>query len=138
MGVKILSLWGGKGMLVGSFCRQINVLPHLFANMKQSSIWFDVYLVNVKWNGRLFQIFVAFSECPNFNIRVSNRLLIYKLLSQQVILSTSLLNIEQGTTWYLSCCWTKKIYFLDWLLFSPSNQIIKWIFFIFRWKKKLD
>ena len=25
------------------------------------------YLVNVKSSGRLFQIFVAFSECPNFN-----------------------------------------------------------------------
>ena len=35
--------------------------------MKQSPTWFDVYLVNVKSSGRLFQIFVAFSECPNFN-----------------------------------------------------------------------
>jgi hypothetical protein len=25
-----------------------------------------VYLVHVKLSGRLFQIFVAFSECPNF------------------------------------------------------------------------
>ena len=30
------------------------------------STWFDVSLVNVKSSGRLFQIFVAFSECPNF------------------------------------------------------------------------
>ena len=29
---------------------------------------FDIYLVNVKSSGRLFQIFVAFSEYPNFNI----------------------------------------------------------------------
>ena len=35
--------------------------------MKQSSTRFHVYLVNVKSSGRLFQIFVAFSECPNFN-----------------------------------------------------------------------
>jgi hypothetical protein len=34
--------------------------------LKQSPTWFDVYLVNVKSSGRLFQIFVAFSECPNF------------------------------------------------------------------------
>ena len=34
--------------------------------MKQSPTWFDVYLVNVKSSGRLFRIFVAFSECPNF------------------------------------------------------------------------
>ena len=27
---------------------------------------FDVYLVNVNSSGRLFQIFVAFSECSNF------------------------------------------------------------------------
>ena len=36
--------------------------------MKQSPTWFDVYLVNVKSSRRLFQIFVAFSECLNFNI----------------------------------------------------------------------
>ena len=35
--------------------------------MKQCPTWFDVYLVNVKSSGRLFQSFVAFSECPNFN-----------------------------------------------------------------------
>ena len=39
-------------------------------NLKQSSTWFDVYLVNVKSSGRLLQIFVAFSECPNFNKKV--------------------------------------------------------------------
>ena len=36
-------------------------------NLKQSSTWFEVYLVNVKSSGRLFQIFVVFSECLNFN-----------------------------------------------------------------------
>ena len=41
--------------------------------MKQSSTWFDVYLVNVKSSGRLFQIFVAFSECPNFKVRGCSR-----------------------------------------------------------------
>ena len=35
-------------------------------NLKQSSTCFDVYLVNVKSSRRLFQIFVAFSECQNF------------------------------------------------------------------------
>ena len=35
-------------------------------NLKQSSSWSDVDLVNVKSSGRLFQIFVAFSECLNF------------------------------------------------------------------------
>ena len=39
-------------------------------NLKQSSSWFHVYLVNVKSSGRLLQIFVAFSECPNFNKKV--------------------------------------------------------------------
>ena len=34
--------------------------------MKQSPTWFDVYLINVKSSGRLFQIFVAFSEYLNF------------------------------------------------------------------------
>ena len=33
---------------------------------KQSPTRFDVYLVNVKSSGRLFQILVAFSEYPNF------------------------------------------------------------------------
>ena len=42
---------------------------------------FDVHLVNFKSSGSLFQIFVAFSECPNFNIRVSIKLLIYCLKS---------------------------------------------------------
>ena len=36
-------------------------------NLKQFPTWFDVYLVNVKSSGRLFQIFVSFSECPNFS-----------------------------------------------------------------------
>ena len=35
--------------------------------MKQSSTWFDIYLVNVKSSGRLFQIFAAFSKCPIFS-----------------------------------------------------------------------
>ena len=35
-------------------------------NLKQSPTWFVVYLVNVKSCGRLFQIFVTCSECPNF------------------------------------------------------------------------
>ena len=35
-------------------------------NLNQSPTWFDVYLVNVKSSGRLFQIFVAFSEYLNF------------------------------------------------------------------------
>ena len=33
---------------------------------EQSPTWFEVYLANVKSSGRLFQIFVGFSECPNF------------------------------------------------------------------------
>ena len=39
-------------------------IPKIF---KVYETWFDVYLVHVKSSGRLFQIFVAFSECPNFN-----------------------------------------------------------------------
>ena len=35
-------------------------------DLKQSPTWFHVYLVIVKSIGRLFQIFVAFSERPNF------------------------------------------------------------------------
>ena len=35
-------------------------------NLKPPSTWFDIYLENVKSSGRWFQIFVAFSECPNF------------------------------------------------------------------------
>ena len=35
-------------------------------NLKQSSAWLDVCLGNVNLSGRLFQIFVAFSEYPNF------------------------------------------------------------------------
>ena len=35
-------------------------------NLKQSPARFDVYLVTVKSSGWLFQIIVAFSECPNF------------------------------------------------------------------------
>ena len=37
------------------------------AKLKRSPTWLDVYLVNVKSSGRLFQIFVAISECPNFS-----------------------------------------------------------------------
>ena len=36
--------------------------------MEQSPTWFDVYLVNVKSSGRLFQIFVPFSDCLNFTL----------------------------------------------------------------------
>ena len=39
--------------------------PH---NLKQSSEWFDVYLVTVKSSRRVFQIFVVFSECLKFNL----------------------------------------------------------------------
>ena len=38
--------------------------------MKQSPTGFDVYLVNIKSCGRLFQIFVASSECPNFKKKI--------------------------------------------------------------------
>ena len=37
-------------------------------NLKKSPTRFEVYLVNVKSSEGLFQIFVAFSECPNFII----------------------------------------------------------------------
>ena len=36
-------------------------------NLRQSPKGLTVYLINIKSNGRLFRIFVAFSECPNFN-----------------------------------------------------------------------
>ena len=47
-------------------------------NVKQSFTWFDVYLVNFKSSGRLFQIVVAFSECPNF--KTADTLLIARIM----------------------------------------------------------
>ena len=53
----------------------VNRKAHYISTDGKSAIWyspkgrwsgFDVYLVNVKSSGRLFQIFVAFSKCPNF------------------------------------------------------------------------
>ena len=38
--------------------------------MKQSSTWFDVYLVNVKSSWRLFRNLVTFSECLNRTLRI--------------------------------------------------------------------
>ena len=49
--------------------------------MKHSPTWFDDYLVNVKSSGRLFQIFVAFSECPNFTFILQTRQTVEKLQS---------------------------------------------------------
>ena len=38
-------------------------------NLKQSPSWFDVYSLNIKSSGRLFQILVAFSEFLNSNFQ---------------------------------------------------------------------
>ena len=74
--------------------------------MKKSPTWFDVYLVNVKSSGRLFQIFVAFLECLNFIIlkkKSSNRNLIANLVYVPYLLSYVTIGVISNARAFFAC-----------------------------------
>ena len=91
-------------------------------NLKQSSIWFDIYLVHVKSSWRLFQIFVAFSECPNFNSKNWARQINVNEKKWKIDLTNILpRNLSNKET---NCDW-KKVSYENWALSIKDEIFVK-------------
>ena len=67
---------------------------------KKTTTW--IWQVNVKSSGRLFQIVMVFSECPNFNETIQLSILSINSITNQSILN--ILRWEDWTTIWSSHC----------------------------------